>query len=746
MHSGFANLLEDIENAARILVGDAEEEARKRRLRLLGRAQAMVQPLPDERRARKDGVVAQPSVGPRFVKTGAAAHSIMPGALGEGSATVGAILAPGAGLANPSAVYAGGLSIASLFEDDEPMWRSRGAATSILNEEERRRQGRGGGGGATGIHDRAARGRRQAATVANLAARAAGAQPTVIKVISTVHSRASAANLINYLGTRETEAGERASIPILDQDGVGITTAQERSAVLAEWTARFRENHMVAPIVSLSFTVPAGTDDVSLHSALNETFGERPFVYAMSGQRCDVFGISDLSSTRLGVALAARAGKAKGGTADYAAKAEAAIGAILAGQGIDAPVTITGATAKTKSAKYFLEKFVRDHREWTTSSGDKTKTGAFAKAHTRRLWSVWEGRVRWENPRNAFHVVFSARAGTKPEAMVRAVRDFLTEQLPGHKWLTAHHPETGHVHVHAMIAARSALGKPLRFSKPQLAEWRELFASKAREHGIDMVATRRADVAASRPFTQGQVGAYERSKRNPRYTVDPRVGQRVEKKRAGVLEPAVITVGNAALNAAWLKAKTILEVTAADQRIVLAAEKLATLPGSAGSPPTTAPLSGSQYTKSVEVVMKEVFAMALSPAEFERKVQKINSNLDEVARAAKSPELRAKVEQTRLRLAADLDERRRELSANAGGTTTSGRKNVRDTLDRERKPDTYAHDSLNRSQEAMKQARLKSEAKGRAASEVKATETQKRDAKQAAERSKTRDRDNDLEM
>ncbi len=65
-------------------------------------------------------------------------------------------------------------------------------------------------------------------------------------------------------------------------------------------------------------------------------------------------------------------------------------------------------------------------------------------------------------------------------------------------------PAVSQVHVHAMIAARDDVGEALRLTKPELYEWRERFAAKAREQGIAMVATRRADVAATRPYSQGR--------------------------------------------------------------------------------------------------------------------------------------------------------------------------------------------------------------------------------------------------
>ena len=120
---------------------------------------------------------------------------------------------------------------------------------------------------------------------------------------------------------------------------------------------------------------------------------------------------------------------------------------------------VLGAAVSEKSGRYFLETFLRTEKAITTSEGDPVKSGSSVKEKADGIWRSWSSHIRTVEPRNAFHIIFSARAGTDPEAMTRAVRDFLGEQVAGHRWITAHHPETGHVHIHAMISARDDVGK-----------------------------------------------------------------------------------------------------------------------------------------------------------------------------------------------------------------------------------------------------------------------------------------------
>ncbi|WP_421580724.1 relaxase/mobilization nuclease domain-containing protein [Shinella sp. M31] len=410
------------------------------------------------------------------------------------------------------------------------------------------------------------------------AAIAAGAQPIVIKVTSTVSSRASAAGLMTYLGTREAEKenGEKGKvdIPIYDQDGLAIASREERATALAAWGADFREAYAVNALATFSITLADAVDDDGLHDALNAAFGSKPFLFARhSDGKVSVYAVTDLSAKKIAGALKRRE---KGeGPARAVENAEADFARRLADAGVPAEVRILGAAVSEKSGRYFLEKFLRNEKAVTTSEGNAVKSGPGVKEKADGVWRAWLSHIRTVEPRNAFHIIFSARAGTDAEAMKCAVRDFLSEQVAGHRWITAHHPETGHVHVHAIISARDDVGKALRLTKPELYEWRERFAAKAREHGIAMVATRRADLAATRPYGQAQAGAYERGKTDLRYLHTPAVAKRVERKRAGVVDRISLTNGNLALAPKWQTTANNLKKAGAQPSVIAAADRFA---------------------------------------------------------------------------------------------------------------------------------------------------------------------------
>lgn len=519
----------------------------------------------------------------RFMPTGIASKARR-GAVPASGPTIASILQPPQSSQRVVIALVGALGAQRDRDDDDENLRSAG--------------GGGGGGGASSAArpDLPARivKERSAAEATSRAAIAAGAQPVVIKVTSTVSSRASAAGLMIYLGTREAEKenGEKgkADIPIYDQDGLAIASREDRAAALETWGANFRAAYAVNALATFSINLADVVDDDVLHDALNTAFGSKPFLYARHPDgKVSVFAVTDLPAKKIAAALKAREkGEGPGRAVE---NAEGDFARRLADAGVTAEVRILGAAVSEKSGRYFLEKFLRTEKAVTTSAGDPVKGGASVKERADDVWQAWSSLIRTVEPRNAFHIIFSARAGTDPEAMKRAVRDFLSEQVAGHRWITAHHPETGHVHVHAMISARDDVGKALRLTKPELYEWRERFAAKAREHGIAMVATRRADVAATRPYSQAQAGAYERGRSDPRYLKTQTVNNRVERKRAGVVDSASLNNGNLALAPKWQATASALKRAGAEPSVIAAAGRFAAA-ATAQAPQSAAHASG----------------------------------------------------------------------------------------------------------------------------------------------------------
>ncbi len=94
--------------------------------------------------------------------------------------------------------------------------------------------------------------------------------------------------------------------------------------------------------------------------------------------------------------------------------------------------------------------------------------------------------------REAFNIMLSMPRGTDPLAVQRAARAFAKEELGDHKYVMVLHDHQANPHVHISVRAESKHGKRLNPRKADLARWRETFAEKLRELGIDAEASRRA--------------------------------------------------------------------------------------------------------------------------------------------------------------------------------------------------------------------------------------------------------------
>ena len=552
-----------------------------------------------------------------------------------------------------------------------------GAGSNFEVDDELRRSGGGGGGSAKradivpslGVRPSAAK--QAPAESTSRAAIAAGAQPVVIKVTSTVSSRASAAGLMTYLGTREVEKenGEKgkADIPIVDQDGIVIASREERAAALQDWMSEFREPYALDAVATLSLKLADALSDEALHDAFNVAFGAKPFLYSRHQDGSVwVYAVTGLPAKKVAGALRVRV---KGeGPARMLDRAEGDIAGRLLDAGVSAKVRVAGAAVSDKSGRYFLEKFLRTEKHVVTSAGETVKRGAAVKDVADGIWRDWSADIRKVEPRNAFHVIFSARAGTDAEAMKRSVRDFLSEQVAGHRWITAHHPDTGHVHVHAMISARDDVGKALRLTKPELYAWRERFAAKARERGIAMVATRRADVAAARPYSQAQAGAYERGRSDPRYLNSAAVNQRVERKRAGVVDRASLSNGNLALAPKWQATAIALKGVNAEPSVIAAADRFSAAAGEAEKIAPLAPgIFASNSTRAgfkhlVEIIHEQKEkAMAFSLDVFDARVLRTSKSMDGLESLVDSSAERQALAEMRREITALFVAQRRDL-------------------------------------------------------------------------------------
>jgi hypothetical protein len=99
-----------------------------------------------------------------------------------------------------------------------------------------------------------------------------------------------------------------------------------------------------------------------------------------------------------------------------------------------------------------------------------------------------EDGVEPGQPREAFNIMLSMPRGTDPLAVQHAAREFAKIELADHKYVMVLHDHQANPHIHISVRAESKYGKRLNPRKGDLHRWRETFAEKLRERGIEVEA------------------------------------------------------------------------------------------------------------------------------------------------------------------------------------------------------------------------------------------------------------------
>ena len=102
--------------------------------------------------------------------------------------------------------------------------------------------------------------------------------------------------------------------------------------------------------------------------------------------------------------------------------------------------------------------------------------------------------------REAFNIMLSMPRGTDPLIVQKAAREFAQVELADHKYVMVLHDHQANPHVHISVRAESKHGKRLNPRKADLHRWRETFAEKLRERGVEAEATRQATRGRNRNY------------------------------------------------------------------------------------------------------------------------------------------------------------------------------------------------------------------------------------------------------
>jgi hypothetical protein len=110
-----------------------------------------------------------------------------------------------------------------------------------------------------------------------------------------------------------------------------------------------------------------------------------------------------------------------------------------------------------------------------------------------------ESRSARPPPKLVHKLMFSMPAGTPPDKVLAAVKNFAREEFGlTHRYAMVLHTDEPHPHVHVVVKATSEQGVRLHIRKATLREWRMEFARHLRALGIGANATERGVRGESR--------------------------------------------------------------------------------------------------------------------------------------------------------------------------------------------------------------------------------------------------------
>ena len=162
-------------------------------------------------------------------------------------------------------------------------------------------------------------------------------------------------------------------------------------------------------------------------------------------------------------------------------------------------VKVTGGGRGMKAIAAHLRYISRAGRLDIEDERGQTMRGKDALRELAEDWRYGGSLIEDISPRReAFNIMLSMPRGTDPLSVQWAAREFAKAELADHKLVMVLHDHQANPHVHISVRAESKHGKRLNPRKTDLHRWRETFAAKLRERGIDAEATRQATRGAIR--------------------------------------------------------------------------------------------------------------------------------------------------------------------------------------------------------------------------------------------------------
>jgi hypothetical protein len=162
-------------------------------------------------------------------------------------------------------------------------------------------------------------------------------------------------------------------------------------------------------------------------------------------------------------------------------------------------VKVTGGGRGMKAIAAHLRYISKNGRLEIEDERGQTMRGKDALRELADDWRYGGSLIEDISPRReAFNIMLSMPRGTDPLSVQWAAREFAKAELADHKLVMVLHDHQANPHVHISVRAESRHGRRLNPRKTDLHRWRETFAEKLRERGIDAEATRQATRGAIR--------------------------------------------------------------------------------------------------------------------------------------------------------------------------------------------------------------------------------------------------------
>lgn len=124
-----------------------------------------------------------------------------------------------------------------------------------------------------------------------------------------------------------------------------------------------------------------------------------------------------------------------------------------------------------------------------TSEGEVIRDGR-AMQDLAQDWQEWEvGDDARRKGATSLSMILSMPSGTDPERLKAAALDFAKEEFANRSWVASLHVDRDHPHVHLTFARRDHDGRRFHPTRDDLFRYRQRFAQKLRDRGIEANAT-----------------------------------------------------------------------------------------------------------------------------------------------------------------------------------------------------------------------------------------------------------------